>query len=493
MDKLKVMELFSGYGSQSIALRNIGIEHDVVGISEIDADAIISYASIRGFDLTKQTNKSIEEIKKHLIDKNVGYDYQKKKSNINRMKNDKLIKLYNADIQSNNLGDISLINPHELEDINLLTYSFPCTDISVAGKGEGLDKGSGTRSGLLWECEKIIETKKPKYLLMENVKNLVGKKHKSNFDKWCKYLEGLGYTNYYDILNAKDFGVPQNRERVFMISILGEHKEYKFPKGFKLNTKLKDILERNVDEKYYLSKEIQERFTRFPKDRLNNEDLEVVDTTAPNPYNSKGDLIYDKCTSAWCYNPNKLISTLSARDYKQPKQIIENYITGAIRGRYDEDSKINQQLELKNDGVVNSLTTVQKDNIIVEIPQATKKGYIELQVPGLADLSYPNSKTRRGRVQDKGTVSPTLTATQQDICYFEKSDTNNFKIRKLTPRECLRLMGLNDVDIDKIYSTGISNTQIYKQAGNSIVVNVLEEIFKELLIEEDKKEYPSCR
>ena len=111
---------------------------------------------------------------------------------------------------------------------------------------------SGTRSGLLWECQKVIDAKKPKYLLMENVKNLVGKKHKHNFDKWLEWLESQGYTNYWQVLNAKDYGIPQNRERVFVVSILGEHKPYKFPEKQELKLRLKDVLEDEVDEKFYL-------------------------------------------------------------------------------------------------------------------------------------------------------------------------------------------------------------------------------------------------
>ena len=152
-----------------------------------------------------------------------------------------------------NLGDITKIKVEDIPDHDLFTYSFPCQDISVAGKTNGIIKGQ-TRSGLLYECEKIIEHCRPKYLLMENVKNLVGKKFKSQFDEWLKYLESLGYTNYWKVLNAKDYGVPQNRERVFVVSILGEHKPYEFPKPIKLDKTIKDILEDQVDEKYYINK-----------------------------------------------------------------------------------------------------------------------------------------------------------------------------------------------------------------------------------------------
>ena len=199
---LRVFEAFAGYGSQSIALRNLGIEYEVVAISEIDKYAIKAYEAIHGSTL--------------------------------------------------NLGNISKIEVEDIPNHDLFTYSFPCQDLSVAGKQAGL--GKGTRSGLLYECEKVIEAKKPKYLLLENVKNLVGKKFKPKFDKWLEYLEGLGYTNYWQVLNAKDYGVPQNRERVFVVSILGEHKPYEFPKPIKLNKYVKDILENTVDNKYYLGK-----------------------------------------------------------------------------------------------------------------------------------------------------------------------------------------------------------------------------------------------
>ena len=200
MGKLKVFEAFAGVGAQRMALRNLGIDFEVVGICEIDKFALKSYEAIHG--------------------------------------------------ECNNFGDISKVNPNELPDMDLFTYSFPCQDLSIAGKREGLKEG--TRSGLLYECEKIIEAKKPKYLLLENVKNLVGKQFKNDFDKWLNYLEGLGYKNYWKVLNAKDYEVPQNRERIFVVSILGEHKPYTFPQPMKLNRAIKDILEDTVDEKYLL-------------------------------------------------------------------------------------------------------------------------------------------------------------------------------------------------------------------------------------------------
>ena len=160
--------------------------------------------------------------------------------------------MYIANKLNKNFGDIRSIDPKKLPDFDFFTYSFPCQDISVAGYQNGLVADSGTRSSLLWECCKIIEHKKPKYLMMENVKNLVGKNHKVNFNKFLLYLESLGYTNYWDILNARDFGIPQNRERVFCISILNPNEDFTFPQKQNLTLSMNDLLEENVSEKFYL-------------------------------------------------------------------------------------------------------------------------------------------------------------------------------------------------------------------------------------------------
>ena len=200
MTKLKVFEAFSGYGSQSIALRNLGIDYEVVGISEIDKYAIKAYQATHN--------------------------------------------------PTKNFGDISKINPKDIPQHNLFTYSFPCQDLSVSGKMNGLIRGK-TRSGLLYECEKIIEYHKPKYLLLENVKNLVSQKFKPQFNEWLKYLESLGYKNFWKILNAKDFGIPQNRERIFVVSILNPSDDYQFPKDIPLETCIADFLEIYIDNCQY--------------------------------------------------------------------------------------------------------------------------------------------------------------------------------------------------------------------------------------------------
>lgn len=156
-----------------------------------------------------------------------------------------------------NLGDICKINPNDVPDCDCLTYSFPCQDISNAGKQKGFEQGSGSRSSLLWECEKIIKAKRPRYLLMENVKALVQKKFMLEFQRWIDTLKELGYDNHWKVLNAKDYGVAQNRERVFMISILGEHQPYNFPAPFPLTKCVEDYMEpaEDIDDSYFISQD----------------------------------------------------------------------------------------------------------------------------------------------------------------------------------------------------------------------------------------------
>jgi len=263
---IRVFEAFAGIGTQRMALRNLGIDHEVVAIAEIDKYAINSYEAIHG--------------------------------------------------EVNNLGDISKVKAEDIPDHDLFTYSFPCQDISVAGKGEGFSKDSGTRSSLLWETNRVIENKRPKYLLMENVKNLVSKKFKDDYLAWLGHLEELGYTNYWEVLNAKDYGVPQNRERVFCVSILGEHQPYEFPKKEELLLRLKDVLLPEVPEKFYLSKEKVDKLTAtIPEDKMKElleKDLQVVGNTSPNGYRGQN-----------VYLDEGVSPTLTATDYKHVKQVAQ--------------------------------------------------------------------------------------------------------------------------------------------------------------------------
>lgn len=219
MRKIRVFEAFAGYGSQMMALKRLErdfpgvVEFEGVGISEIEPNAIKAYQAVHG--------------------------------------------------DTTNHGDISLIDWSQVPDFDLFTYSFPCQDISNAGLQKGFVEGSGSRSSLLWECRRAIEAKNPKWLLMENVKALTQKKFMPEFQRWIDWLSEQGYANFWQVLNSKNFGVPQNRERVFMISILRTETDpnptYHFPKPFPLEKRLKDVLETNVNESYYLKQEQVDR------------------------------------------------------------------------------------------------------------------------------------------------------------------------------------------------------------------------------------------
>lgn len=351
-------ELFSGIGAQTTALKRLGIEHKVVGISDIDKYANQSYVAIHG--------------------------------------------------QTRQYGDISKVE--RLDYADLWTYSFPCQDLSVAGKQAGIKEG--TRSGLLMEVERllttaVIEGNAPKFLLLENVKNLVGKKFKPDFDKWLETLDALGYRNYWQVLNAKNYGVPQNRERVFVMSIRKDIEcDYKFPEPVVLTKRLKDVLEQNVDEKYYINKVLETKITE------------------PLACASRG------------RNPDKP-SDRSAGQY------------------------LEQRIEINKTGCTNTLTSVEKDNYVIE-PKIIQE-----------DINlYPNSgNPQAGRVYNSQGISPAM-----DSCSGGNrmpKITEQYRIRKLTPRECWRLMGFTDEEFDAAQASGVSNSQLYKQAGNSIVVDVL--------------------
>lgn len=450
--QLKVLELFAGYGSQSISLRDIGVEHEVIGISEIEPDAIISYGAIR-YNLDDiKVDKTHDEMRKELMDKNVGWDFQKQKSKIPRMKKDKLEMLYKFDKASNNYGDISIINPIELPDFDYMTYSFPCTDLSNVGKQEGLIRGK-TRSGLLYECEKIIETKKPKYLLMENVKNLVGKKFRGQFDEWCNYLERLGYTNYhnnYKVLNAKDFGVPHKRERIFMVSILNNENDFEFPKGFETDIKLKDILETNVDEKYNL-KDVKKFFIQ---NSFNMEHSGNGFRFKPHIKNN-ADLAYTITTRAGGrMDDNYIVDIESEKDnFEFSIDYISKYV---VNKEYHERF-------LENIGKIN-------------VPKGK-----EVVIVGTTQNKEAKGTNCRHWVHDVNGIVGCLAATDykqpKQILDLIKGD---IAIRKLTPRECFRLMGLSDRDIDKIQSVKLSDGALYKLAGNSIVKQVLDALHKNM-------------
>lgn len=254
MKKIRYFSTFTGVGSFEMALRNKKIPFKMIGISEVDKHALNAYDAIHCQNIDEPDYPTKDMMLKEFNSKNIGYNFSTGESEI--PKNDGQIKqLYRSHIRTKNYGDIRLIDENKIPDFDLFTYSFPCKNISVAGQQAGLEEGSGTQSSLLWECRRIIEAKKPAYLIMENVKNLVSDKHRPLLNLWITTLRELGYKSFYEVLNGKDFGVPQNRERIMMISVLEDDIDYVFPKTRELNYQLHDILEKEVDEKYFYKEE----------------------------------------------------------------------------------------------------------------------------------------------------------------------------------------------------------------------------------------------
>ena len=437
--------------------------------------------------------------------------------------------IHNVD-ESLNLGDITKVDENNLSDFNMVCGGSPCQDFSVAGKQNGSkwtceDCGheynpltvhwsernkcpkcgeenlNKTRSSLLVEYLRVIRANKPNFGIYENVKNIVGKQFKdTTFKLFTDELEEYGYNVYWKVLNAKDYGVPQNRERVYLIFIKKEldNGKFKYPEPFDNGMRLKDILEDGVDEKFYIS---EDKVQRFVTSR-----------------NNKDALLYDACQikrEEKAREYNDFCPTLTARDYKDPRIVNENKVKqlgnivdtgnwdnpqrrriyssdgcshalnccggGGLEPKIIQIGNINPSGKGMNgnvfdeNGLAPTVTTNKGEGNKIAIRQATKKGYIECEIGGVADLSYPESKTRRGRVQENGNICPTITVTETAVCRIESP----IRIRKLTPKECFRLMGFSDDNFD-VAEKMVSNSQLYKQAGNSIVVDVLYYIFVEL-------------
>lgn len=427
MEKIKLIELFSGLGAQIAAFKRLNIPCEVVGISEIDKYAIQSYEAING--------------------------------------------------PVRNYGDITQIE--RLDYADLWTYSSPCQDFSTAGKQQGIYNADGslTRSGLLKHVERLLETSvlygtQPKYLLLENVKALVSKKFMPDFQRWLDKLEQLGYNNYWQVLNAKDYGIPQNRERVFVVSIRKDvdTKGYKFPSPVPLEKRLKDMLEPWVDEKYYLSEDKVAKFLQNGNTNPSGKGIngnvctgDISNTLTTNK--GEGLKIKEVSNTIRCGGGGSL-------DGKHTWDIVVEPLCAASRGRNPENPSdrtagipTEQTLEINYTGCSNTLTSVQKDNYIVE-------PFIADDTQGFDGVRYYDN------------YSPTLRSERSGLKVVEPQ--TNYRIRKLTPRECWRLMGFTDIEFDCAKLSGVSNSRLYQQAGNSIVVDVLVGIFRNLFTNSNK-------
>lgn len=386
---MKVLELFGGIGACSTALKRLGVDVDVEYV-EIDKFAVQSFNAIHG------TNFAPSDVRNW--DKDIAVD--------------------------------------------LIMHGSPCQDFSVAGQNKGGDEGSGTRSSLMYETLRIVEKLKPKYVVWENVKNLLSQKHRHNFDAYQARMQELGYVNYYKVLNARDYGIPQNRERVFTVSIRNDLPDgFNFPEPVPLSTSIRDILENAVDDKFYLSEKAVATF--------------MSDGTGNYPRRER----------------------FLANIFRQ-RQSVGNSITTNAGSRPTDNFIIDDMYKNRAVRVYNNIAPTLRssrhglkavDSVIV-----ASRG---------RDPKNPGRRTAGGIFEQR--LEPRIDLTSNTITTVQKdnyvAELFNCRIRKLTPRECWRLMGFSDDDFNKAAKV-CSNTQLYRQAGNSIVVNVLEAIFRELLL-----------
>ena len=469
---IRLIELFAGYGSQAMALERMGVKFEHYKVVEFDKYAVSSYNAVHGTEFPTM------------------------------------------DITKVHAADLNICDTNKYEYI--MTYSFPCTDLSVAGKMAGMKKGSGTRSGLLWEVERILtEINKsggelPQVLFMENVPQVISDANIKDFHAWQDFLSSLGYTNHLQVLNAKDYGVAQNRERCFMFSFLGKY-NYKFPAPIPLQKTMKDYLENEVDEKYYINTEKAQKLieTLITDNRIATKSkigLSVIGSLGPEK----------ECQDrVRVFSSDGISPGLRATDYKDPTKIIEN---GNVENKecIDLSTVKTRTIEIANCVTAKDRSISNQQlvgNGVLQIGNISKeKDFSNPQVGRIYDSNgcEPTLNTcsggghepktivaMRGRNPENpsdrtfgSTTEQRLEPNSQGICNaltsVQKDNMvleNLYRIRKLTPRECGRLMDVSDEDITKMEKVN-SNSQLYKQFGNSIVVGVMVAMFKNLNIDQ---------
>lgn len=387
------------------------------------------------------------------------------------------------------------------ESLDIFMTSPPCQAFSLAGKRKGkLDK----RGILFFNSHEFIQENKPRFFIFENVKGLLSDDNGKTFQEWINMLggksvnglpiifpfeESVPYHLYYKVLNTKKYGVPQNRERVFIIGIRDdEDNNFQFPKEEILKLKLKDLLEEKVDEKYFLSDKIQSQLV------LNNKKGSVIGTTKP-----EFRTIEERDN---VHNPESYMSCLTATDYKQPKQILVKLINKKVSVRkhdvdvlelqkiLKEHKKINNQQiadELKVPKTMvehwfrrdNCFSIPDKD-IWLKLKQLLKieTDYFDKQIMEFEEKD--NVFEKSNRAYDENGIAPTMTTMCGNDSIITKEKKQGFKVRKLTPLECFRLQDFPDSHVENSVKVGVSDSQLYKQAGNSITVRVLEKIIEKL-------------
>lgn len=456
---IRLIEFFAGYGSQALALKYLGVEFEHWKICEWAIKSIQAYKDIHisKYDNTIPMFDEQGNIE-YLYSKGISSNYNEPMTfeQIKRLSFKERTRICNNILLTHNLVNIQQVKGKDLEIVDtdkytyIMTYSFPCQDLSLAGKRKGMSDTS-TRSGMLWEVERILSECKelgtmPEVLLMENVPQVHGSNNVKDFNKWQLRLEEIGYKNYFQDLIATDYGIPQTRNRCFMVSILGDY-SYTFPKPIPLKLRLKDLLEDEVDEKYYLS------------------DKQVKCLSSEKVYENgyvRGKQFKKNINPVLATTITASSSDRASNTFIRVKRV--GNVNPSKRGMNGE--------VIDSDGVSSTLTTNKGEGKKVLIKNATKKGYLEATVGDGIDISS-RMEHHRGTVQkDK---SQTLTTSCE-----VGTINSDFRIRKLTPKECFRLMGVKDEDFEKV-AKNQSDSSLYHLAGDSICTSCLMGIFGELL------------
>ncbi len=507
---VRIIELFAGYGSQHLALSYLGVDvkgHKIVewAVPSIQAYKDLHYTDV---EVDHTIGLTVDEIINALVEYGISANYNEPmtKAQIERKGDAWCRNVYNNIKNTNNLVNISNVKATDLEITEtdkydyIMTYSFPCQDLSLAGKRLGMDEDSETRSSLLWQVQRLLDelndlNQLPQVLLMENVPQVMAQDNLQNMEKWDAFLSKLGYKSYIKNLIATDYGIPQIRNRTFMISILGDY-SYTFPKPMPLELKLSDMLENKVDEKYFLSdkmtaffeensrkNEIKGNGFRFKPHDENSKYAYTITTRAGARMDDNFILVPEKTKKGYALAENGNVVVKDTRNLKEKlcDELIESKILkvgDVINHSYTNSGKNpNSRLSLEDfientDGTLPTLTT--KGDILGVVVREEYQGMYQYSKSD----KFMKGKDRFTKNKE---FADTIVTTQKEgvVVKNEINGSESLRIRKLTPREVFRLMGVKDRDYEKI--ADFSNSSLYRLAGNSIVIQVLMGIFGELL------------
>lgn len=548
---IRLIEFFAGYGSQLSALKELGVEVQHWKICEWAIKSIQAYKDNHFSEDKEDWSKYIdtEKIYELLAEWGISANYSEPMTleQVKRLGEKQCRKIYSNIVSTHNLVNISRVKGKDLQIVDtdiydyILTYSFPCQDLSKAGKQAGMEKGGGTRSGLLWEVERIIDEcnelgSLPQILLMENVPDVIGGNNIQHFAMWLEKLESLGYHCYWQVLNAKDYGIPQNRDRCFMISILGDY-YYTFPQSYQLINKLPNILEQDVDEKFYLSNKMKqyicsanEKWTGNNDKSLVNREVGVtINTRVGNTRADCSDYICDdlplNCNLKEILSSNEPIACEIRTD--EGIRTFKDNVMGTLRtitgcgDKHIIEPTLKEQLcdRLVESGLLSAGTVINHsytNGLNGKNPNSrqTLEDYIEstngicnclTTRPDVLEIAVEDLTTKNKRLANMvDKIDPTkcqaidiYNQTTHDEMHTIKTNvdranmtavTQDLRIRKLTPRECFRLMGMKDDGFNRI-AKHQSNASLYHLAGDSIVIPVLVAIFSKFTNGFDFKQY----